>query len=98
MAFQIIEQIILLTNGGKYKQVSKKKKFKEVFANEEDAFNDFFRIGISFVPSKKDGKLQLKLFETFYQSDIIIASPLAIRMLAGHKVDDKANDLEKSVD
>ena len=57
MAFQIIEQIILLTNGGKYKQVSKKKKFKEVFANEEDAFNDLFRIGLSFVPSKKDGKL-----------------------------------------
>lgn len=46
----------------------------------------------------KSGKLQLKLFEQFYQSDIIVASPLAIRLLAGHKVDDKANDLEKAVD
>ena len=32
-------------------------RLQEVFANEEDAFNDFFRIGLSFVPSKKDGKL-----------------------------------------
>lgn len=66
MAYQIIEQIVLLCNGGKWKQVSKKKKFREEFASEEDAYNDFFKIGISFVALKKDGKLKLKLFEQFY--------------------------------
>jgi hypothetical protein len=78
--------------------VSKKKKFRTEFDSEEEAFNDFFRIGISFVANSKSGKLQLKLYEQFYQSDIIVASPLAIRMLAGHKVDDKANELESAVD
>ena len=48
--------------------------------------------------NKKSGKLQMKLYEQFYQSDIIVASPLAIRMLAGHKIDEKANALESAVD
>lgn len=47
MAYQIIEQIILLANEGSWKHVSKKKKFREEFATEDEAFNDFFRIGIS---------------------------------------------------
>lgn len=98
MAFQIIEQIIFLCNSGRWKKVSKKKKFRAEFENEEEAFNDFFRIGISFVQSKKSGKMQLKLYEQFYASDIIVASPLAIRMLCGHKLDDKANELESAVD
>jgi hypothetical protein len=63
MAYQIIEQIIFLCNHGRWKRVSKKKKFREDFDNEAEAFNDFFRIGISFVPNKTSGKLQLKLYE-----------------------------------
>jgi len=50
-------------NEGKWKKVSKKKKFREEFACEEEAFNDFFRIGISLNHNKKSNKLQLKLYE-----------------------------------
>jgi hypothetical protein len=73
-----------LVNGGNQKKVSKKKKFREEYGNEEDAFNDFFRIGIAINFNKTTGKMVLKLYEQFYQADIIVASPLAIRMLAGH--------------
>jgi len=73
-----------LTNDGKWKRVSKKKKFREEFATEEEAYNDFFRIGIAFNPSKTNAaKLNIKLYEQFYSSDIIVASPLAIRMITG---------------
>ena len=51
---------MLLCNEGKWKRISKKKKFMEEFGSEEEAFNDFFRIGISLKatrqPSEK-GKL-----------------------------------------
>ena len=99
MAYQIIEQIILLTNGGKWKHVSKKKKFREEFESEEEAFNDFFRLGISFNASKVDPSvLKIKLYEQFYASDIIVASPLAMRMITGLKVDKAANELENQMD
>ena len=63
MAFQIIEQIILLTNEGKWKGVSKKKKFREEFGPEEEAFNDYFRIGIAFNAVKSaPGKLKISLY------------------------------------
>ena len=101
MAYEIIEQIVFLCNEGKWKKVSKKKKFMEEFAAEEEAFNDFFRIGIAFNESKaptERGKLNVKLYEQFYAADIIVASPLAIRMIAGHKVDEKANALDQATD
>ena len=53
MAYQIIEQIILLCNEGKWKRVSKKKKFMQEFGEEDEAFNDFFRIGISLKESRQ---------------------------------------------
>ena len=59
--------------------MSKKKKFKEEFGSEEEAFNDFFRVGIAFHISKKNNKRAIKLYEQFYKSDIIIASPLGLR-------------------
>jgi U3 small nucleolar RNA-associated protein 25 len=61
-AYQIIEQIIMYCNQGKWKKVSKKKKFRDEFGQEEDAFNDFFRIGIS-INWNKTGKMSLKLYE-----------------------------------
>jgi hypothetical protein len=55
--------LILLANDGKWKKVSKKKKFKEEFGSEEEAFNDFFRIGIGFHIAKKNNKRAIKLYE-----------------------------------
>lgn len=65
VAFQVIEQIVLLLNKGKWKKTSKKKKFREEYASEEEAYNDFFRIGLALNWSKK-GSLALKLYEQFY--------------------------------
>jgi len=73
--------------------VSKKKKFRDEFASEEEAFNDYFRIGIA-VNWSKTNQMCLKLYEQFYESDIIVASPLALRLLCGHKVDEKAKDVD----
>ena len=87
----------MMCNKGKWKKVSKKKKFREEFASEDEAFNDFFRIGLS-VNWSKAGKMSLKLYEQFYASDIIVASPLALRILCGHKVDSKANDITEKID
>ena len=42
--------------------------------------------------------MSLKLYEQFYASDIIVASPLALRLLCGHKVDSKANDMTDKID
>lgn len=85
----------MLANGGSWKHVSKKKKFREEFATEEEAFNDFFRLGISFRATKTDpSKLNIKLYEQFYASDIIVASPLAIRMITSEKNDEKGNSLK----
>lgn len=51
-------------NEGRWKKVSKKKKFREEFASEEEAYNDFFRIGISVNWSKHStNKISLKLYE-----------------------------------
>jgi U3 small nucleolar RNA-associated protein 25 len=87
----------MLCNKGKWKKVSKKKKFKQEFGNEEEAFNDFFRIGLS-LNWNKTNNLMLKLYEQFYHSDIIIASPLALRVLCGHQVDSKARDTSEKAD
>jgi hypothetical protein len=72
MAYQIVENIVMFSNGGKWKKISKKKKFREEFGSDEEAFNDFFRIGIAFNHSHKTNKMSLKLYEQFYKSDIII--------------------------
>jgi hypothetical protein len=80
------------------KKVSKKKKFQQDFEDPDEAFNDFFRIGISVNFNAQTGKMKLKLYEQFYKADIIIASPLSIRMLAGHKVDEQKMRETKDVD
>jgi len=80
----------MFLNGGKWKKVSKKKKFREEFGSEEEAFNDYFKIGLAINYSKKNNKMSLKIYEQFYESDIIIASPLGLRMITGQDDDENA--------
>lgn len=82
-AYEIIEMIVMLTNNGSWKQVSKRKKFKLDYCNEVDSYDDHFYIGMSLKHNMKLGKAKLKLYEKFYESDIIVGSPLAIRILTG---------------
>ena len=42
--------------------------------------------------------LKIKLYSEFYDSDIIVASPLALRMISGQKMDDKARDITHLAD
>lgn len=42
-----------MTNDGNWKKVTRRKKFKLDYGNEEEAFNDHFHIGISIVHSGK---------------------------------------------
>jgi U3 small nucleolar RNA-associated protein 25 len=85
MAYKIVETIVMLTNNGRWKKVSKKKKFRDEFGAEEEAFNDYFKFGLAFNYNKKrkDNQVTLKLYEHFYKSDILIASPLGLRTLTG---------------
>ena len=89
-AYDIIEMIVLMTNNGSWKKVSKRKKFKMDFCNEEDSFSDDFYIGISLKHSMKLQTAKLKLYEKFYDSDIIVGSPLALRILTGQESDANA--------
>lgn len=80
--------IVFLTNGGSWKKVSKRKKFRLEFGAEELAFEDDFRIGIQIKHMRKTKESQLKLFSHMYDSDIIIGSPISMRMMTGQEQDE----------
>jgi U3 small nucleolar RNA-associated protein 25 len=65
-------------------QQSKGKEWTEVFGDEVNDDDDF-RIGLALIPKarkKKDNDVVVgvKLFTDFYRSDIIVASPLGLKM------------------
>ena len=62
-------------NNSNWKGISKKKKFKEEFS-EADSLNDCFRIGIAYDYEKK----KLRFYQPFENSDIIISSPLGLKL------------------
>ena len=95
MAADIVEMIVFMLNGGKWQGVSRRKKFKQDFRDPEDGFNDNFKIGMALKYSSKTQQAQLKLYEPFYESDIIVASPLAIRFLTGQESDETAQKQNK---
>lgn len=80
MAFSIVNEIILQFNYGSWKKVIKRKRFNQEFdlADEEESVNDCFKLGISFLKNN-----QVKLYENLIDSDIIIASPLGLRLITG---------------
>ncbi|XP_015245494.1 PREDICTED: digestive organ expansion factor homolog [Cyprinodon variegatus] len=101
-ALQVVHTLVsLLETKGKKIMVSNKKKFKEEFgeAEEEKPANllrpddyhaifsgnvdDHFRIGVSIVRGN------VRLYAPFYSSDIIIASPLGLRMVLGAEGESK---------
>lgn len=86
-----------MMNNGSWRGVSKRKKFKLDFCNEHDSFDDHFYIGLSLKHNMKLQTAKLRLYEKFYQSDIIVGSPLAIRILTGQESDENAH-AEKKID
>lgn len=74
-------------------QKKKGKEWLELFGDESNDDDDF-KIGLSLQENKQrkrngdDNSWNLKLFSDFYRSDIILASPLALKMNANNKLDD----------
>ena len=71
----ILEEMINIFSNNKWKGITNKKKFKDEYS-EFDSNDDCFRMGIniSFFENK------MKLYSPFDESDIIIASPLGLKL------------------
>lgn len=68
----------------------KPAEYKQVFYGNLD---DFFQIGIAIQSQKGKRHRTLKLFSDFYSSDIIVASPIALRQTIGSE-EDKERDYD----
>ena len=80
-AFKIVKDMLYFLNKGTWKGVTRRKKFKEDF-REEEHYNDCFALGIKFKAS------QIRLYENFNSSDLILASPLGLRTTKKEKRED----------
>ena len=71
----IMEELINIFSNNNWKGITNKKKFKDEYS-EFDSMDDCFRMGIniSFFENK------MKLYSPFDESDIILASPLGLKL------------------
>ena len=71
----ILEEIVNIFSNNNWKGITNKKKFKDEYS-EFDSNDDCFRMGIniSFFENK------MKLYSPFDESDIILASPLGLKL------------------
>lgn len=63
-----------MLTGGELKKVLKKEKFMEEFGDVDRELEDDFKLGISLMNKS------LRLYSPFNNSDLIIASPLGLRL------------------
>ena len=98
----------VLFGGEKKVQIMNKKRFQNEFSSEEPSYKGFrpedfksmfegniddcFKIGVSL------SKNTMKLFTPFYSSDIIIASPIGLRMVIGGKGEKQDYDFLSSIE
>ena len=78
----ILEEMINILTNNNWKGITNKKKFKDEYS-EFDSNDDCFRMGIniSFFESK------VKLYSPFDESDIILASPLGLKLATPSETD-----------
>ena len=80
--YDIVTSIISLVHSAphvtkKMKKIMNLDKFVEEYSSEDHAFDDDFRIGVSFFNSK------VRLYVPQTKADIIIGSPLGLRLATG---------------
>ena len=73
-AYQIIANLSELFSKGELKKVTNRTKFLEEFGDEEKELDDDFKIGLSMMNKS------IKLYSPFSNSDLIVASPLGLRL------------------
>lgn len=71
----LIEEMVNILFAGDWKGVGNKKKFNEEF-EEAESMNDCFRLGITFDAIEN----KIKLYTSFDESDIIVCSPLGLKL------------------
>ncbi|VEU36790.1 unnamed protein product [Pseudo-nitzschia multistriata] len=82
---------------------SKGKEWNKFFGDQANQDDDF-KIGISLIPksatAKSSSNVSIKLYSDFFKSDIIVASPLGLKMLitpeVGGNDDDEDDDEEEN--
>lgn len=110
IAYDLVQEIIKIALTGTKRQVSSKKRFNEEYGPDSEEKpnlskslsyqktflgnnDDFFTLGVALA------KNSVKLFTSFYNSDLIIASPLGLRNLIGAEGDiDRDYDFLSSIE
>ncbi len=73
-AYQIILNLSEIYSKGELKRVTNREKFTNEYGDSEKELDDDFRIGVSIMNKT------IKLYSPFSNSDLIVASPLGLRL------------------